>query len=119
LITETLPAARTLADTITGAQLVDEYWRKIGAAIAKFHRAGVHHVDLNAHNILLGEGGKVFVLDFDRGRIRARGTWESQVLERLKRSLLKIQRERPGVKFNDRDWAALMEEYQEKVTRDS
>jgi 3-deoxy-D-manno-octulosonic acid kinase len=116
LITEALPAARTLAETVTGAQLVDEYWRKIGTAIAKLHVAGVHHADLNAHNILLGEGGKVFVLDFDRGRIRARGSWEAEVLARLKRSLLKIQRERQAVKFNERDWAALMEGYRNGVT---
>jgi 3-deoxy-D-manno-octulosonic acid kinase len=112
LITEALPAARTLAETVTGGQLLDEHWRKIGAAVAKLHRAGVHHADLNAHNILLGEGGKVFVLDFDRGRIRERGSWEAQVLARLQRSLLKIQRERPGVKFNVRDWGAVMEGYQ-------
>lgn len=116
LITEALPAARTLAETITGAQLVDEYWKKIGAAVAKFHLAGVHHADLNAHNILLGEAGKVFVLDFDRGRIRARGSWESQVLARLKRSLLKIQRERTNAKFNDRDWAALMAGYERALS---
>jgi 3-deoxy-D-manno-octulosonic acid kinase len=112
LITEALPAARTLAECITGAQLVDEYWRKVGVAIAKFHRAGVHHADLNAHNILLGEGGKVFVLDFDRGRIRTRGAWEAQVLARLKRSLLKIQRAGVNVKFNERDWVALLEGYE-------
>jgi 3-deoxy-D-manno-octulosonic acid kinase len=113
LITEALPAVRTLAETITGAQLVDDHWRKIGAAIAKLHHAGVHHADLNAHNILLGEGGKVFVLDFDRGRIRERGAWEAQVLARLKRSLLKIQRERQGVKFNERDWGEVMGGYRD------
>jgi len=119
LITEALPAARTLADTITGVQLPEEAWRKVGAAIAKLHRAGVHHADLNAHNILLGEGAAVFVLDFDRGRIRERGAWEAQVLARLKRSLLKIQRQRQNVKFNARDWATLMECYEENATRDS
>jgi len=112
LITEALPAARTLAETITGAQLFEEHWHRVGASIAALHRAGVHHADLNAHNILLGEGGKVFVLDFDRGQIRARGAWEAQVLARLKRSLLKIQRERAGVKFNERDWVELMRGYE-------
>jgi 3-deoxy-D-manno-octulosonic acid kinase len=117
LITEALPAARTLADAITGAQLVDETWGKVGAAVAKLHRAGVHHADLNAHNILLGEGGKVFVLDFDRGRIRSRGAWEREVLDRLQRSLLKIQRARREVKFNDRDWQALMSVYRRELER--
>ena len=117
LITEALPAARTLADAITGAQLIDETWGKVGVAIAKLHRAGVHHADLNAHNILLGEGGKVFVLDFDRGRIRARGGWERAVLDRLQRSLLKIQRVRSEVRFNDRDWQALMTTYRRELEK--
>jgi len=103
-----LPAARTLSDTITGATLLEEAWQRIGATIAGFHRAGVQHADLNAHNILLAEGGNVFVLDFDRGRIRERGVWEQRVLARLRRSLLKIRRQRVNVSFNERDWAAFL-----------
>jgi 3-deoxy-D-manno-octulosonic acid kinase len=118
LITEALPAARTLADTISSASLPENAWRRIGRTIAKFHRVGVQHADLNAHNLLLGEGGNVFVLDFDRGRIRSRGRWEGKVLTRLRRSLLKIQRQRPNVHFSERDWEALLEAYEEQVARD-
>jgi 3-deoxy-D-manno-octulosonic acid kinase len=117
LLTEALPAARTLSDTITGATLQEEAWKRIGATIANFHRAGVQHADLNAHNILLAEGGNVFVLDFDRGRIRERGAWEQRVLARLRRSLLKIQRQRGNVSFNRRDWAALTEGVKSCETR--
>ena len=116
LITEALPAARPLSDAITGAVLQDEVWRKVGTAVAKFHRAGVHHADLNAHNILLGESAKVFILDFDRGRIRARGAWEAAVLSRLKRSLNKIKSQRANVGFGEREWTALMEGYVKAVT---
>jgi 3-deoxy-D-manno-octulosonic acid kinase len=119
LITEALPAARPLSDAITGAVLRDEVWNKVGATIGKFHRAGVHHADLNAHNILLGEGAKVFVLDFDRGRIRARGAWERSVLSRLRRSLDKIQSQRTNVTFGEREWKALMEGHEKSVTRDA
>ena len=108
LITEVLPAARPLSDAIAGARLTEESWRNIGAVIGKFHAAGVQHADLNAHNILLGESGKAFVLDFDRGRIRARGSWEQGVLRRLRRSLDKIRRERANVQFTERDWQALL-----------
>ena len=45
-------------------------WRAIGAAIARLHRGGVDHADLNAHNILLDGRGAVSVIDFDRGRVR-------------------------------------------------
>ena len=119
LITEALPAARTLADSITGAKLQEQTWREVGATIARFHRAGVHHADLNAHNILLGESGSVFVLDFDRGRIRDRGSWDETVLARLERSLRKIQRQREVVNFNERDWNALLEGYESAGTRDA
>jgi 3-deoxy-D-manno-octulosonic acid kinase len=111
LITEALPAARPLSDTITGAALQDDVWRKVGAAIAKFHRAGIQHADLNAHNILLGESAKVFVLDFDRGQRRSRGAWESAVLARLQRSLNKIKSQRANVGFGEREWKALLEGY--------
>jgi 3-deoxy-D-manno-octulosonic acid kinase len=50
----------------------------------------VQHADLNAHNIMLGENGEVWLLDFDRGRLRTPGSWRGRVLDRLARSLAKI-----------------------------
>ena len=93
LITEHLPDSRTLADAITGAQLPREQWSAVGQTIARFHREGVHHADLNAHNIMLEHAvaPRVYLLDFDRGRIEARGSWEQEVLARLRRSLEKIR----------------------------
>ncbi len=117
LITEALPAVRTLADTITGVDLNETIWRRVGATIARFHGAGVHHADLNAHNILLGEAGAVHILDFDRGRIRSRGSWEAVVLARLQRSLFKIQRQRRNLHFDRRDWEALIGGYSEREQR--
>jgi 3-deoxy-D-manno-octulosonic acid kinase len=112
LITEQLPSTRTLSDAITGASLPQDTWRRIGETIAQFHREGVHHADLNAHNILLDpNSGGVYVLDFDRGRIRARGSWEGEVLGRLKRSLEKIRGQRADVRFGDEDWHALQSGY--------
>ncbi len=37
-----------------------------GAAIAGLHRAGVYHVDLTGHNLLIDDAGEVHVIDFDR-----------------------------------------------------
>jgi len=107
LITEHLPNTRTLADAITGAQLPRESWEAVGRTIARFHREGVHHADLNAHNILLGSGS-VYLLDFDRGRIEARGAWEQEVLARLRRSLEKIKGQRANVAFGDEQWKWLL-----------
>jgi 3-deoxy-D-manno-octulosonic acid kinase len=115
LITEFLPSCRTLADAITGNTLSGQHWSTVGAVMAAFHREGVHHADLNANNILLSDGAsatpRVYLLDFDRGRIRRRGAWEHDVLARLKRSLEKITRLRRDVRFGEREWAQLMEGY--------
>jgi 3-deoxy-D-manno-octulosonic acid kinase len=117
LITEYLPDMRTLADAIADCALPEDKWRAVGSVLAAFHREGVQHADLNAHNILLNAdsvGAPVYVLDFDRGRIRARGAWEGDVLARLRRSLEKITRQRQGARFADREWRWLIEGYREK-----
>lgn len=105
LITQLLPGTRTLADVITGHELPEAGWRAIGSTIAAFHREGVHHADLNANNILLGENiTYVYLLDFDRGRIEARGAWEQVVIARLRRSLEKIKGQRADVRFGEAQW---------------
>lgn len=115
LITEELSASRTLADLLTQqtVALTADQWQAIGRTIARFHLQGVHHADLNAHNILLGQDGAVYLLDFDRGRIRSRGAWEERVLARLQRSLEKIRAQRNNVTFGVREWQWLMEGYGE------
>ena len=50
----------------------------------------------------------VYVLDFDRGRIRPRGPWEQAVLERLQRSLRKVTTGLPPDRFDDAAWQALL-----------
>lgn len=119
LITELLPHRHTLADVVAGGALAEAGWRAVGKTIADFHRQGVHHADLNANNILLGRDDTsapdVHLLDFDRGRIEARGAWEQAVLARLKRSLQKVQGQRVGVQFGDTQWGWLMAEAQQAL----
>jgi 3-deoxy-D-manno-octulosonic acid kinase len=111
LITERLPASITLAGAISGPGLDERCWKAIGSTIADFHAHGVHHADLNAHNIMLGDERRIYVLDFDRGRIRTRGAWEDAVLARLRRSLDKIAAQGEGVRFGDGDWRVLLDGY--------
>lgn len=90
LITERLSGARTLSETLVAGHMDDARWAAIGRCLRRFHDAGVQHADLNAHNIMLGENGEVWLLDFDRGRLRTPGSWTGRVLDRLARSLAKI-----------------------------
>lgn len=113
LITAELAGARTLADAMSGS-LPADVWRRVGRTIAAFHAQGVQHADLNAHNILLSgapDAPDVHLIDFDRGRIRARGAWERRVLDRLHRSLQKISRQRNAA-FGIEQWGWLLEELQ-------
>lgn len=65
-------------------------WVAIGETVARFHRAGAHHGDLNANNILLDGHGGIFIIDWDKSVLESSpGAWCGKVLERLQRSLLK------------------------------
>ena len=65
-------------------------WGPAGQLVARFHRAGLDHADLNAHNILFDGAGRGWMIDFDRSRLRIPATgWREANLRRLHRSLLK------------------------------
>jgi 3-deoxy-D-manno-octulosonic acid kinase len=109
LATERIPAAIPLSARIGAGQDVD--WRAIGGVVRQFHEAGACHADLNAHNILLDHAGKVWLLDFDRGRFRAPGPWQRASLDRLERSLRKIAAAGVGQAFDAAGWAELRAGY--------
>lgn len=87
LITERLKGARSLEAVLEAGQMDSARWTAIGRCLRRFHDAGVQHADLNSRNIMLGEPGQVWVLDFDRGRMRLPGAWSQRALDRLARSL--------------------------------
>ncbi len=90
LITERLPEAQSLSAMLAAGRMDDGRWAAIGRCLRRFHDAGVQHADLNAGNIMLGSHGEVWLLDFDRGRLRRPGPWSARVLDRLARSLAKV-----------------------------
>jgi len=108
LLTEELPTRTTLAQAVRAAPLEASQWQRIGRCIGALHARGVQHADLNAHNLLLATSGDVYVLDFDRGRIRARGAWEQSVLSRLRRSLDKVTADLPAGHFGEPQWVELL-----------
>lgn len=117
LITERLEGVRELTEHLQQQALPAAEWRGIGALVARFHRAGVYHHDLNCDNILRRSDGQLYVLDFDRGGLRQpAAAWQQAGLERLKRSLLKRQRQARLKYFSESDWAALLQGYQGAVS---
>ena len=56
LITERI-LAQPLSTALNARSLAAPVWRAVGAAVARLHRCGVDHADLNAHNILLDAAG--------------------------------------------------------------
>ena len=53
-------------------------WIAIGRCIRRFHDLGVCHADLNAHNMLLNEDAKVYMIDFDQCQLRHRAVARRQ-----------------------------------------
>lgn len=89
----------------------DAPWEQTGRLIAKFHREGLDHADLNATNILFDEGGKGWLIDFDRGRMHIPETaWRTRNLARLQRSLHKHPGGRSAAQI-DADFARLRAAY--------
>jgi 3-deoxy-D-manno-octulosonic acid kinase len=108
LITRRIPDARSLAERLAMGEAERMPWSAVGRCLRRFHDAGVCHADLNAHNILLDEAGKPFLIDFDRGTRRGAGTWRGANLSRLRRSLDKLS---GADGFNLAAWTALLEGY--------
>ncbi|MAK54854.1 MAG: 3-deoxy-D-manno-octulosonic acid kinase [Pusillimonas sp.] len=72
-------------------QLQPENAARVASVLKQFHDANVWHADLNAFNILLDPSGKVWLIDFDRGRFRSMSaSLRRRNLLRLRRSLLKV-----------------------------
>jgi len=101
-----------LSAALAAKALESPVWRDMGSTVARLHRLGVDHADLNAHNILVGAAGSISVIDFDRGRIRTPGAWRGRNLRRLQRSIRKITSALPSDRFSPADWECFMAGYE-------
>jgi 3-deoxy-D-manno-octulosonic acid kinase len=112
LITRRIADAHTLSECLAEGRLDAALAAGVGAVIAHFHRAGVWHADLNAHNVLIA-GGKIYLIDFDRGHLRTPAVgWQQANLQRLLRSLVKLGAAVRGEAVFDRDiWKPLTDSY--------
>ena len=88
-------------------------WEECGRLIALFHRHGLDHGDLNAHNILFDQRGAGWLIDFDRSVLRIPATrWRKRNLARLLRSLLKSRSEAVSVQTVKECFALLVKTYE-------
>lgn len=110
ILMERLEGVRSLAERALVAER-GAPWEEAGRLIARFHRAGLDHADLNAHNILFDAQGQGWMIDFDRSRLRIPATdWREANLQRLQRSLRKLGAQR-GIAQVDADFARLRAAY--------
>jgi 3-deoxy-D-manno-octulosonic acid kinase len=114
LITQRIENSESLAARLAKGPLSLTQWIDVGRCIRRFHDAGVHHADLNAHNILLTPA-QVYLIDFDRGTLRKRGWWADSNLVRLYRSLEKVTLLEAPESFTDEDWHSLLAGYRESA----
>lgn len=113
LISHEIDNALSMADQLSQEQLSPDMLARIGSTIRHFHTECVDHVDLNANNILIDANEKVWLIDFDRCRIRANadGGWRQSNLLRLQRSLSKLQVPADNP-FSIQHWHALISGYE-------
>ena len=113
LITRRIADASTLAECLAAGRLDGELAEESGALVARFHRAGVWHADLNAHNVLVAPDD-LYLIDFDRGRLRTPArAWQQANLLRLRRSLVKLGAASAGeAAFEEAIWQPLLYRYQ-------
>lgn len=113
LITCRIANAPTLAECLATGRLDGELAAAVGTLVARFHRAGIRHADLNAHNLLVAADA-LYLIDFDRGRLQPpAAAWRQANLRRLRRSLLKLGAAAQGeAVFEQALWQPLLEHYE-------
>ncbi len=111
IITVRIPDIVPLSQFIADHDPDEAFWNSAGAAIQEFHEAGVYHADMNAYNIQIDSDGLLWMLDFDKGGLRAPGPWQQETLSRLHRSLCKIVGLDPKLHFRAANWEQLLEGY--------
>lgn len=111
LLTLRIPGIEPLSQRIAAGPCSEAFWTSVGAGLWRFHAQGVCHADLNAYNVQIGAKDEMWLLDFDRGRIRKPGPWQQQNLGRLHRSLKKIRALDPAVNWTEQDWQVLLDGY--------
>lgn len=111
ILSELIEGVTPLLELLRREKLGTAAWSRLGRTMRHFHRAHVHHPDLNISNVLVQDDGRYFLVDFDRGRLHA-GTAVLQAdIRRLRRSLDKHRAKTAPIHFEEADWRAFIEGY--------
>lgn len=117
LLVRRLCPVHTLAEKQAAGSLDRSLAERVGRTLARFHRFGVWHADLNAHNVLVADVGdtrsdQVWLIDFDRGRLRKPAlAWQQGNFTRLRRSFVKLGAGGDLEDFDSRFWHPLLAAY--------
>ncbi|MBW3697603.1 3-deoxy-D-manno-octulosonic acid kinase [Vibrio sp. T187] len=103
LLSEKVANARDLVAILKDKPLTKTMYQKIGDEIRKMHAAQVNHTDLNIHNILIDDVGKVWIIDFDKCYQQQGDAWKQSNWVRLRRSFEK-ERVKHGIFWNKADF---------------
>lgn len=94
IVTEAISGAQALVSVLGERSQPErsELFVSVGRAIRTLHRAGVYHVDLTGHNVLVTPQDKVRIVDFDRAYLASpdEPTLARGGLERFWRSMAKL-----------------------------
>lgn len=113
ILTEKISNATDLVSLLREGNVSSDVWEEIGKTIRAFHDNNVFHADLNANNILIDSGNKVWLIDFDKGEIKTgNDSWKQGNLDRLHRSLVKEEGRQPSFHWKkDEQWGVLLGGY--------
>lgn len=112
LITQRIRNTHLLLHELKNNSLEEGHWIALGAMVRRFHDKGIQHVDLNVKNILLDDGGRFYLIDFDKCSKRKHAThWKQANINRLKRSLEKSVTMDPKIHFSEQCWNWFLQGY--------
>lgn len=107
IIVTRIPDATPFSEYLLSGE--SSLWNNVGQLVRRFHDCGVYHADLNCHNILVSNSS-LYLIDFDKSRIRSGHLWKKQNLHRLRRSIDKVLYNRAPDE-TDRRWQELLRGY--------
>lgn len=113
IIIALIPHAQDLYHTLLNKPLSEKEWQSVGHLIGLFHAQGIYHSDLNIHNIMQDDKGKLWLIDFDKGLLLKPESERLQTnLSRLLRSLRKEKAKNSAFQWQESDWQFVLEGYQ-------